>query len=93
MMCCLLLTRSARGDNISSALTSICRRNTAKRYDEECPRAVHLFKNSDCMDNESSSCDSMEKINEIIQGAEALLSADNFEEKGWQVTYHYSSIQ
>ena len=45
------------------------------------------------MDNESSSCDSMEKINEIIQGAEALLSADNFEEKGWQVTYHYSSIQ
>ena len=33
------------------------------------------------------------KINEIIQGAEALLSADNFEEKGWQVTYHYSSIQ
>ena len=62
--------RPAIGDNISSALTSICRRNTAKRYDEECPRAAHLLKNGDHLDNESSSGDSMEKNNEIIQGAE-----------------------
>ena len=83
----LALTRPAMGDKISPALASICLRKTAERHEEEYPRAAHLIKNGAYMDDISSSCDSMEEVNEIIQEAEALLSADNFEVKCWQVSY------